>query len=143
MRSDPPQAGLYIIRPKDAPGQALLIGPIERIFPPPTVPVRVGDKLIDRWLLKNAKDNTFNVFAGRGNLNDYKWINKVDNALFVSPDKEPDNFRFESAGNGLVTIGIPSKDLLLTLGDEVPQLTFKPANGSSAQRFELIQILRD
>ncbi|GJJ13443.1 hypothetical protein Clacol_007697 [Clathrus columnatus] len=96
------EPGVYIIHPENAPGQSLLIGPVIGIFPPPDVPVRVGDKLIEPWVLKRAEGNTFNVFAGKGKPNDYKWVNE-DKALFVSALRKPDNFRFEPAGNGLVT----------------------------------------
>ncbi|GJJ13439.1 hypothetical protein Clacol_007693 [Clathrus columnatus] len=97
-----PKPSIYIIRPKDTPGQDLLIGPVPAIWPPPDVPVKVGDQITDRWHLKTAEGNTFNVYAGRGHPNDYKWIVK-DNALYVSAVHKPDDFRFESAGHNLYT----------------------------------------
>ncbi|KAF9122269.1 hypothetical protein BGW39_009867 [Mortierella sp. 14UC] len=133
------EPGTYMIRSEDG---GLAIGPVPLIWPPPDVPARVMNFMVERWNVAKNEDGFFTITELRGG---YKVVQRRENDIFVSQKTElalP--LAIEPVGNNQYTISVANKDRFFTYQPEdPPPIVLQPDHGAESQKWTFVRADRE
>ncbi|KAF8933211.1 hypothetical protein BGZ47_010965 [Haplosporangium gracile] len=133
------EPGRYLITDTNR-QKAFATGPLPRVFPPLDVPLRLvstSSLYVNRWDVKRTPRDLYTITAvsERGLPADYKIVS-IENKVFASVTKAPQEWSITQAGDGQYVIQDPVQDRVFTSNaEEYPGVILEPADGGFEQRW--------